>query len=169
MCIPYHLFLDRFGTQKTRLTHHAHNSQGFTLVSLLITIVIMAILAGVSGYTHIRQMAKHRLNGAAKHIEWDLKGVRMQAILQKHNISVNFTNNSMYTIWIDKNDNSVSEESEKEVRDIQNDYKGINISSTHDLTFEPSGMIYNPPIITLSNSNKEKTITFTNNGSSGVN
>ncbi len=137
-------------------------SDGLTLVEFLIAFVILSILAGLSAPSLSNIIPKHRLNGAAQKIAWDLQAARMLAIKQKRNVSVTFVNAFDYKIWHDRNNDNIEDNNEVTVKSIRDDYRGVRITSIKNPEFNPLGTVLNAPHagqpITLTNVMGSKTI-----------
>lgn len=143
-----------------KLSNHINHPNGFSLVEIMITIALIGILAGTAGIGVMGQMPKIRLNGATKNLAWDLIASRQQAIRKKHQIKVTFTNNHIYNIWVDKDNNGSVDSGEETSKDIHDDYPGVSVAATQNPIFDETGKVINPPTITLTNSSGTKQITI---------
>lgn len=146
----------------TQLKKTLYNSDGFTLVELLIAFVILSILASLSAPSLSTIIPKQRLYGAAQKIVWDLQAARMLAIKQKRHVSITFVNASDYKIWQDRNNDNIEDSNEVTVKSLHDDYRGVSITSLNNPTFNPLGTVSNAPHvgqpITLTNVTGSKTI-----------
>ena len=84
----------------------------------------------------------------------------MRAISQHHTVTVTFTNNHVYTVWTDRNDNSISDDGEVQTTDVHVRYPGVQLASTTNPAFQPTGIVTNVPTITLTNASGTKTLTM---------
>jgi prepilin-type N-terminal cleavage/methylation domain-containing protein len=141
------------------LTRPLQNSQGFTLLEILIVTLIIGVLAEVMAMNMISYMPQRRLSGATRQLTWDLMGARMKAIKLRKNVVVVFVGDHTYTVWTDTNKNGVVDTGEEEVKNIHTNYHDVNITSTSNTTFGSRGTCNNMATITLTNSSGSKTIT----------
>jgi len=133
---------------------------GFTLVELLVTMAIIGLVSSVPAVNMIRQIPRYRLTNAASQLTWTFRGLRMRAISQHHSVTVTFTNNHVYTVWTDLNDNGSSDSGEVQTVDINGAYPGVQLASTATPTFNATGTVTNLPTITLTNPTGSKTLTM---------
>lgn len=71
-----------------------YREQGFTLIELVITIAIMAIIAAMAAPSMQRQIQQAKTNDAANIIEAALKDAKSQALITQKNIKVVLTDTS---------------------------------------------------------------------------
>jgi prepilin-type N-terminal cleavage/methylation domain-containing protein len=143
-------------TRAQRVSHAA----GFTLVELMITVAVIGIVSSVTAVNVLREIPHYRLTNAASQLAWTFRGLRMRAIGQHHAVTVTFTNSHVYTVWTDRNDNGISDSGEVQTIDINGAYPGVQLASTADATFNPTGTVTNLPTITLTNPTGSKTLTM---------
>lgn len=74
--------------------YHRNRDQGFTLVELVITIAIMAIIAAMAAPSMQRQIQQARIKDGANIIEAALKDARTQAMIAQRATRVVLTNSS---------------------------------------------------------------------------
>ena len=140
------------------MTRHLQNNQGFTLLELVLSTLIIGVLAQLMATGMTGQMPLRRLSGATQQITWDLMRARMRAIKLRQNVQVTFVDTHTYTIWIDTNKNGVTDSGEEELRNLHNNYRGVNVTSTNNITFNSRGASHNAATITLTNSKGSKVI-----------
>lgn len=136
------------------------HAAGLTLMELLITMVVVGVLARVAAVNVLPAMPRYRLTNAATELAWTLRSLRMRAISQHHTVRVTFTNNHVYTVWTDRNDNGNTDDGEEQTTDINVRYPSIQLASTTNPTFQPTGIVTNVPTITLTNGSGTKTLTM---------
>ena len=140
------------------MTQHLQNNQGFTLLELVLATCIIGVVAQFVAMDMLGQMPQRRLSGATRQMTWDLMQARMRAIKLRHNVQVTFVDAQTYTIWMDTNNNGVTDSGEEEVQNIHTKYRGVNVTSTHNLTFNSRGASPNAATITLTNAKGSKVI-----------
>ena len=133
---------------------------GFTLLELMMTMAIIGIVSSVTAVNVVREIPRYRLTNAASQLAWTFRGLRMRAISQLHAVQVTFTNNHVYTVWTDRNNNGISDNGEVQTVDINVAYPGVRLASTANPTFNPTGTVTNLPTITLTNPTGSKTLTM---------
>ncbi len=148
--------------------------RGFTLAELLCVVAIAGILASVTVPSIVKQLPHYRLRSATSYMSWALRNLRMQAVAQKHRIVVTFpaagaVNQHVYTVWVDKNDNGVNDLNESQTKDLRTSYAGVQMTATANPTFFPTGLVTNPPTLTLASAAGTKTITLNATGHSTTN
>lgn len=147
--------------------------RGISVIEVMVTLAIIAVLAGVAVPGMNKQMPKHRLNGAVKQVSWDLMSARIDAIRKKLNVKFSVISADEYQIWIDMDKDSVEDSNEITITNIHNDYYDVNITSPKSPTFKSTGTVINRPDtlqpINLVNSSGSKTITITSGGLVRVN
>jgi prepilin-type N-terminal cleavage/methylation domain-containing protein len=140
------------------VTRHLQNHQGFTLLELVVSTLIMGVLAQLMAIDMIGHMPQRRLSGATQQMTWDLMRARMQAIKRRQNVQVTFVDTHTYAIWMDTNKNGVIDSGEEEVKNVHHHYRGVNVTATNHITFNSRGASHNAATITLTNSKGSKVI-----------
>ena len=136
------------------------HATGLTLKELMITVVIIGVLARAAVVNVLPAMPRYRLTNAATELAWTFRSLRMRAISQHHAVTVTFTNNHVYTVWTDRNDNGNTDNGEEQTTDVNVRYPGVQLASTANPTFQPTGIVTNVPTITLTNASGTKTLTM---------
>lgn len=133
---------------------------GFTLVELLITLAVIAIVARIAAVNMIQELPRYRLNQAATQLVWTLRALRLRAISQHHTVTVTFINDHMYTVWTDHNDNGDIDSDEVQTMDLRGTYPDVTLTATTNPILQPTGTVTNPPTITLTNPSGTKRFTM---------
>ncbi len=140
------------------MTQHLQNNQGFTLLELVLATCIMGVLAQFVVMDMLGHMPQRRLSGATRQVTWDLMRARMQAIKLRHNVQVTFVDAHTYSIWMDTNNNGVTDSGEEEVKSVDTKYRAVNVTSTSNITFNSRGASDTAATITLTNAKGSKVI-----------
>lgn len=82
------------------------HSPGFTLVELMVTVAVLAILLSIAVPAFQSTLDKRRLVGAAEQLYTDLQYARSEAIRQNKNVTVYFTGTSTWCYGMDDDTSS---------------------------------------------------------------
>ncbi len=77
----------------------AQQNSGFTLIELMVTVAVLAILLGIGIPSFQGTLDKRRIVGAAEQIYADLQYARSEAIRQNKPVAVHFRNTGTNTAW----------------------------------------------------------------------
>ena len=69
-------------------------SSGFTLVELMVTIAVLAIIVSIAAPNISTQLANQRVKSTAATLENALKEAKAESVIRRQNIAVTYTNNS---------------------------------------------------------------------------
>lgn len=131
-----------------KLHKHIQLPSAFTVIELVVTMGVAAILLGAAVPNFLSWLPTLRLSSAARQIATDLQLARMRAISQNVSNTVTFNVSAgTYTF-------SLGSDS----RNLGDLYPGITISSASDPTFTPRGTANAAVIITLSNGSAQKLV-----------
>jgi len=147
----------RMGVIKTQ----GKRESGFTLIELMVTVGILAMMAMIDTPAFMSMMPGMRLNGATRQVMGDLMAARMKAVKLNHRTKVIFDSSSQYRICDDADNNGSVADGEGDVKtkNIQDHYSDVTFSSTNNPIFSPRGSAASLPTVTLQNSSGTKTVT----------
>lgn len=95
------------------------NSQGFTLVELVVVAAIIGVVSLVAVTNIARKSPEYRLKNASWQITSDLRLARMEAISQNTEVEIDFNNSQeSYSIWVDSDRDGVVDSGEQRVRNL---------------------------------------------------
>ena len=69
-------------------------SSGFTLIELMVTIAVLAIIVGIAAPSISTQLANQRVKATANTLANALKEAKVESILRRQNIELSYSNNS---------------------------------------------------------------------------
>ncbi|MEW5734149.1 MAG: prepilin-type N-terminal cleavage/methylation domain-containing protein, partial [Thermodesulfobacteriota bacterium] len=72
--------------------------RGFTVIEVVTTMAIAAILLGIGVPSIVSYMPRLRLNGASRQLMFDMVEARMQAVKNACDVTVSFRRDGSYTI-----------------------------------------------------------------------
>ena len=143
---------------------------GFTLLELMVSIAVMAIIATTVVPSFNSMKEKHKMRGAAETISSDLQLARSEAIKTNQNVSLSFSGNGT-TNWCyginDSNgcdcsvDNACLVDGNPVRVSSSNEFSNINLAtnfSGQTTTFDPDRGTTNSGTITLTTEGKTITI-----------
>jgi type IV fimbrial biogenesis protein FimT len=134
-------------------------NKGFTLIELMITIAIIAVLAGIITPSFLQWRDRTKVRGDATNLRADFETAKLRAIKHNTNAIVTFTNTTSYSGYIDTNKNNVRDTGETILFDrtlSPGDRITTNTFVGNEMAFNPRGMANGP--------NSTGTITLTSPG-----
>lgn len=115
------------------------NSSGFTLIELMVTIAVLAIIVGIAAPSFNTQLANYRVSSTVSSIESALKEAKAESIILRTGISVVYdsTNNTM--TLRDTGNNVISTYTLNDRSQVT-----VNVIPTgSDIVFQPNKIISN--------------------------
>lgn len=76
-----------------------NKQHGFTLLELMVTVVVAAIILGIAVPNFSSMLARHRLEAAASELKLNLQLARSQAIKRNSDVSVSFNTDPSTKSW----------------------------------------------------------------------
>jgi len=122
---------------------------GFSLIELMVTIAVLAVLLGIAIPSFQSMLEKHRLVGAAEQLYEDLQYARTEAIKKNRQVTASFTTGSDWCYGLDDDTTTVcnctNQAANCTVDGIQKivrstDFRGVSLTSTfmsNNLCIEP--------------------------------
>ena len=122
--------------QKLRMT-----SSGFTLIELMVTIAVLAIIIGIAAPSISTQLANQRVKSTTSTIANALKEAKVESILLRQNVTVVYNNSTPKTIKLQKANGD--EISSYNVSDKSTVTQTITPSDVTSIVFQPNKKIAN--------------------------
>jgi type IV fimbrial biogenesis protein FimT len=136
-----------------------HNKWGFSLIEVVVTIAILAILSAIAIPSMIGWRGERQLRGAINSLLGDFQLARTKAIRNSDVVAVSFdTATKSYLVFRDENENGVLDAGEEQ-------YRSVNLPSNIEIdsvsfsggdpwaSYDPRGIPKKFGSLTLSNSN----------------
>lgn len=121
---------------------------GFTLIELMVTVAIIAILAAMAYPSFTDMIARNRLKGAAEGLFGDLQFAKSESIKLNQNITLDVTTGT--TTW----DYKIKDAANTVLKTVDNnEFQDVTFTAGADLTFTP--------LQGMTSSNADITLTFT--------
>ena len=120
--------------QKLRMT-----SSGFTLIELMVTIAVLAIIVGIAAPSINTQLANQRVKSTTSTIANALKEAKVESILLRQNVTVVYNNSTPKTIKLQKANGD--EISSYNVSDKSTVTQTITPSDVTSIVFQPNKKI----------------------------
>ena len=147
--------------QKLRMS-----SSGFTLIELMVTITVLAIIVGIAAPSISTQLANQRVKSTTATIANALKEAKVESILRRQNVTVIYTNTSTpKTIKLQAGGDDISTYNLSAKSTVT---QTITPSSVTSIVFQPNKKIANNATVVYticdsgSNSETPKQVNLTN-------
>lgn len=113
-------------------------SSGFTLIELMVTIAVLAIIVSIAAPSFNTQLANQRVKSTATNIENALKEAKAESIIRRQNITVAY-NSTLKTITITGRSNTVI--ATYNVNSQSSISQDITPTSVTQVIFQPNKMV----------------------------
>ena len=140
-------------------------SSGFTLIELMVTIAVLAIIVGIAAPNISTQLANQRVKSTAATLANALKEAKVESILRRQNVEVVYNPNTSKKIILKANGNEISNYN---LSDKSTVTQTITPSTTTKIIFQPNKKIANNATVVYticddgSNSETSKQVSLTN-------
>ncbi|MGP9691460.1 pilus assembly FimT family protein [Psychrobacter sp. AOP30-A2-5] len=152
-------------TNNLPLTPRTTNS-GFTLIELMVTIAVLAIIVGIAAPSISNQLANQRVKSTTATLVNALKEAKVESILRRQNVTVIYTNTTTpKTIRLQAGGNDISSYS---ISDKSVVTQTITPSTVSNIVFQPNKKMANNATVVYticdsgSNSETPKQVSLTN-------
>ena len=152
-------------TNNLPLTLRTTNS-GFTLIELMVTIAVLAIIVGIAAPSISNQLANQRVKSTTATLVNALKEAKVESILRRQNVTVIYTNTTTpKTIRLQAGGNDISSYS---ISDKSVVTQTITPSTVSNIVFQPNKKMANNATVVYticdrgSNSETPKQVSLTN-------
>ena len=142
------------------------SSSGFTLIELMVTIAVLAIIASIATPSISNQLANQRVKSTTATLVNALKEAKVESILRRQNVTVIYTNTTTpKTIRLQAGGNDISSYS---ISDKSVVTQTITPSTVSNIVFQPNKKMANNATVVYticdsgSNSETPKQVSLTN-------
>lgn len=141
-------------------------SSGFTLIELMVTIAVLAVIVGIAAPSISTQLANQRVKSTTATLANALKEAKVESILRRQNVTVIYTSTSTpKTIKLQAGGNNISTYN---LNDKSTVTQTINPSGVTNIVFQPNKKIANNATVVYticdsgSNNETPKQVSLTN-------
>ncbi len=117
----------------TSRSYPSATNAGFTLIELMVTIAVLAIIVSIAAPNISTQLANQRVKSTTATLTNALKEAKVQSVIRRQNMSITYNNNNTELGTI-----SIKNPSNVEVAKYQYNSKVTIKSSTASIAFKPS-------------------------------
>ncbi len=114
-------------------SYSRHNSSGFTLIELMVTIAVMAIIVSIAAPSVSTQLANQRVKSTAATLESALKEAKVESLIRRQNITLTYNNNTTNVGTI-----NITDDNSNQVATYQYDAKSIIKVGSTSIAFSPN-------------------------------
>lgn len=133
--------------QKLRMT-----SSGFTLIELMVTIAVLAIIVGIAAPSISTQLANQRVKSTTSTLENALKESRTESVIRRQNVTLSYNNTSTPKMI------TVTTPDSKTIANYSYNVKStIKPDTAITIVFEPSKRVNTARTYTICDSNANAT------------
>jgi len=142
------------------------SSSGFTLIELMVTIAVLAIIVGIAAPSISTQLANQRVKSTAAMLENALKEAKVESIIRRQNVTVIYNAaTTPKTLTLQANSNNISSYNISEKSTVT---QTITPSTVTNIVFQPNKRIANNATVVYticdsgSNSETPRQVSLTN-------
>ena len=147
-------------SDRKRRGARASAERGASLVELLASVGLMAILLRTTGPQLPALTSTFSLRGATRQVAGDLQKARMAAMAENNRYVFTIVDTHTYSVHDDNNNNGVVDVGETVTTvDVRSTSPGITLSMSGTLTFVPDGTATQAATITVTGSAHSKSVT----------
>lgn len=134
-----------FSADEAGMVNKTANQHGFTLIEVVVTIGIMAIVSAIAIPNMIGWRAERQLRGAVNNLVGDLQLAKITAIREAEHVAVVYNTGagSSYRVFIDKNLNWTEDADDRLLRNVTTP-PGVVIDSTDSTNFTNNRTRFRP-------------------------
>ena len=146
-------------SDRKRRGARASAERGASLVELLASVGLMAILLRTMGPQLPALTSTFSLRGATRQVAGDLQKARMAAMAENNRYVFTVVDAHTYSVLDDDNNNGVADAGETVTTvDVRSTSPGVTVSTSGTLTFVPDGTATQAATITVTGSAHSKTV-----------
>ena len=138
-------------TTNSSLSSQKVFSAGFTLIELMVTIAVLAIIVTIAAPSISTQLANQRVKSTTATLVNALKEARVESVIRRQSIKVSYDDDD-YIIMIEVNDGSNNDE----IAVYNYNPKSI-IDGDNDIEFKPNKTVDDDEIYTICDTNQAAT------------
>lgn len=121
-------------TSTTQLPNQiSRTNSGFTLIELMVTIAVLAIIVGIAAPNISNQLANQRVKSTTTTLANALKEAKIESVLRRQNMTVVYSNNGSAEGTIE-----VTDATPKVIASYQYDAKSTIKPAVNSIVFKPS-------------------------------
>ncbi|MES1965639.1 GspH/FimT family pseudopilin [Psychrobacter sp. AH5] len=133
----------RAGVPNPSYKYQANNASGFTLIELMVTIAVLAIIVSIAAPNMSTQLANQRVKATAATIENALKEAKAESVIERQNINVVYSSTSKTIVLQNINNKVLSTYNINSKSTVS-----INPNTVTTVTFQPNKVTSNSTKVT---------------------